>query len=193
MASINDLSNGGFSLDLQIHENVDSNKIMKYLMKCVYNIIKCINKKSHISINKINIIPHEEIDLLLNDFNKTHVDFSEEKCMHEFFEEQVLINPNKIAIIDGDASITYQDLNNRANHLALILRDKGVKCDCLVGICMNRSIHMIISALAVLKAGGGYVPLDIYSPINRLEYVIKDSSQSTSSWKTSPAFRNGIA
>ncbi|HIK08629.1 MAG TPA: amino acid adenylation domain-containing protein, partial [Trichormus sp. M33_DOE_039] len=95
--------------------------------------------------------------------------------VYELFSKQVAKTPDKIAVIFGDQSLTYQQLEQEANHLATYLQNLGVKAETRVGICCDRSLEMVISLLAVHKAGGAYVPLDPGYPQERLQFIINDS------------------
>ena len=95
--------------------------------------------------------------------------------VHQLFERQVELTPDRIAVEFADSSVTYGELNRRANRLAHHLIARGVKPDTLVGISMDRSIEMVVALYGVLKAGGGYIPLDADYPRDRLNYLIEDS------------------
>lgn len=97
------------------------------------------------------------------------------KLPHQLFEDQVERTPQNIAVVMGDESITFDDLNRRANQIAHFLNKKGVAADQLIGIRMSRSIQMISVLLGVLKAGGAYLPLDPKYPPNRLSQIIEDA------------------
>ncbi|MFM6395891.1 MAG: AMP-binding protein, partial [Planktothrix sp.] len=99
-------------------------------------------------------------------------------CIHELFEHQVLKTPNAIAVEWGNEKITYQDLNHRANQLAHYLQSKGVKIESLVGICLEQSVSIIISLLAILKVGGTYLVLAPNYPQERLNYILNDAQVS---------------
>lgn len=97
------------------------------------------------------------------------------QCVHKWFECQVEETPDAIAVIYGAQQLSYRQLNVQANQLARHLRALGVQADTLVGICMDRSPNMIIAMLAVLKSGGGYLPLDPTYPRERIELMLEDS------------------
>ncbi|WP_080603615.1 amino acid adenylation domain-containing protein, partial [Microcystis aeruginosa] len=97
------------------------------------------------------------------------------KCIHQLFEEQVERTPNAVAVTYENESLTYRELNNRANQLAHYLRKLGVKADTLVGISLERSLEMMVGLLGILKAGGAYVPLDPDYPQERLSFMLEDS------------------
>ncbi len=97
------------------------------------------------------------------------------ECVHELFEVQVQRSPNAVAVRLDDRTLTYQQLNERANRLAHYLRKMGVGPDVLVGISMERSLELIVAIYAILKSGGAYVPLDPAYPRERLRYMVRES------------------
>lgn len=98
------------------------------------------------------------------------------RMIHELFEGQARSTPNHTALILGEKSLSYKELNERANQLARKLREKGVQADRIVGIMVNRSFEMIIGILGVLKAGGAYLPIDPVYPADRIQFMLEDSS-----------------
>src|SRR5690606_19301082 len=98
-----------------------------------------------------------------------------DKCIHELFEEQVDRTPDARAVTFEGQMLTYKELNRKANQLAHYLVAQGVKPDTLVGICLGRSIEMVIGLFGVLKAGGAYVPLDPEYPQVRLEHMKEEA------------------
>lgn len=96
-------------------------------------------------------------------------------CLHQLFEKQVELNPNAVALVFASERLTYRELNNRANQLADNLTRLGVGPEVLVGLCVERSVEMIVSVLGILKAGGAYLPLDPAYPAERLAFMIEDS------------------
>ena len=102
------------------------------------------------------------------------------ECIHEAFEEQAERTPEAVAVVFGDREMTYAELNAEANRLAHFLREKHVGPDMLVGVCVERSLEMVVGLMAILKAGGAYVPLDPTYPMARLEVIMQDARCSTS-------------
>src|SRR5690606_36265854 len=99
-----------------------------------------------------------------------------DECIHEIFEAQAAKTPDAVAIIFGNRQITYDDLNRESNKLAhFLIKHRNVHADTLVGICLERSIEMIVCILGVLKAGGAYLPLDPHYPSARLAHVLDDA------------------
>ncbi|MGD1702703.1 amino acid adenylation domain-containing protein [Dapis sp. BLCC M229] len=130
------------------------------------------------SVEQIPIITATERKQLVIDWNNTFTEYPTDKCIHELFEEQVKCNPQAVAVVFEDQQLTYQQLNCRANQLAHYLQTKGVKPEVLVGICMERSLEMMVGLLGILKAGGAYVPLDPNYPSERLAYMLSDAAVS---------------
>ncbi|MCL4176655.1 MAG: amino acid adenylation domain-containing protein [Verrucomicrobia bacterium] len=120
-------------------------------------------------------ISPEEKHRLLVEWNRTRADYSRESCIHQLFEEQVGRTPDAVAVVFGDQSLTYGELNGRAERLAQHLRGFNVGPDVPVGICIERSFDMVIGVLAILKAGGAYVPLDPAYPSERLQVMVENA------------------
>lgn len=101
--------------------------------------------------------------------------FSESGCIHTLFEQQVQRTPHAVAVITEETQLTYQQLNRQANRLAYQLATLGVGPDCLVGICVERSLDMVVGLLGILKAGGTYVPIDPHYPTERIKFILQDA------------------
>jgi len=109
-------------------------------------------------------------------FNATRVSYGGPGLIHQLFEERVHRSAQAVAVVYEGQSLTYAALNERANQLARYLREKGVAPDRLVGLCVERSLEMVVGLLGILKAGGAYVPLDPSHPTERLSYVLEDAA-----------------
>jgi amino acid adenylation domain-containing protein len=125
-------------------------------------------------VAELPILTEAEKHRLLVEWNDTATEYPREKCIHQLFEEQVEKTPDAVAVVLEDRQLTYRQLNARANQLAHYLKKRGVGPEVLVGICMKRSLEMIIALLAILKAGGAYVPLDTEYPEERLAFMLED-------------------
>jgi len=108
-------------------------------------------------------------------WNNTQAEFPRERCIHQLFEEQVKRTPEAVAVVCEDQQLTYAQLNQRANQLAHSLRNLGVGPEIRVGLCVERSLEMIVGLLGILKAGGAYVPLDSAYPRERLAFILEDA------------------
>ncbi|KAB0511213.1 non-ribosomal peptide synthetase [Pseudomonas extremorientalis] len=116
-----------------------------------------------------------EREQILVEWNATARDYPRQRCVHQLIEEQVARTPEATALRFNDITLSYAELNHRANRLAHRLIEAGVGPDVLVGLALERSIEMVVGLLAVLKAGGAYVPLDPEYPRERLAYMLEDS------------------
>lgn len=126
-------------------------------------------------IGQLPILTRTEEQQLLVDWNATRTDFPENRCVHQLIEDQTRRTPDSVAVVHGDRSLTYRELDEAANCFARRLASLGVGPEVLAGICVERSLEMVIGLLAILKAGGAYVPLDPGSPPERLAFMIEDA------------------
>ncbi|MEH2435907.1 MAG: non-ribosomal peptide synthase/polyketide synthase [Nostoc sp.] len=126
-------------------------------------------------ISQLPLLTEVEQHQLLVEWTDTGVDYPLDKCIHQLFEEQVQRTPDAVAVVFEDQQLTYQQLNSRANQLAHYLKSLGVRADMLVGICVERSIEMVVGLLGILKAGGAYLPLDPEYPTERLHFMLEDA------------------
>jgi amino acid adenylation domain-containing protein/non-ribosomal peptide synthase protein (TIGR01720 family) len=126
-------------------------------------------------INNNSTLTEQELHKILFEWNDTTVDYPKHHCIHELFEIQVKKTPDSIAVVFKEQQLTYQELNYQANKIAHYLQNLGVKPEFMVGICVERSLQMIVGLLGILKAGGAYVPLDPTYPKERLSFMLSDS------------------
>ncbi|MGZ5071278.1 MAG: amino acid adenylation domain-containing protein [Methylobacter sp.] len=127
------------------------------------------------TIADIDVLLPEERKRILVDFNRTGAAYPADRCVHEFFEAQAEKTPDAAALVFGPKSISYRELNSLANQTARQLVDMGVGPETLVGVCMQRSVEMIVGMLGILKAGGAYLPLDPEYPAERLAFMVEDA------------------
>src|SRR6185369_16646552 len=124
-------------------------------------------------LSRVQLLSPIERQQLLVEWNQT--EFSREWCIHELFEAQVERTPEAVALVFGGKQLTYAELNKRANQLAHHLQSLGVGAETLVGLCVQRSVEMIVGVIAILKAGGAYVSLDPDYPAERLSFMLEDA------------------
>lgn len=129
-------------------------------------------------IAQLPFLSESELHNLLVQWNNNQVSYLQDKCIHELFESIAEQSPDAIALVFGDAQLSYKELNIRSNKLAHYLKKLGVKTEVLVGICVERSFDMVIGMLGILKAGGAYVPLDPSYPSERLNFMLEDTQVS---------------
>jgi len=140
------------------------------------NILEKIVDNYNLKIADIDILSVDERNKILYEFNDTYLDYDKSKTVVNYFEEQVQKTPNNIALVFGDKSFTYKDINEKANQLAHYLYDKGVRLGDSIGIMLHRAPEMIIGIIAILKVGASYTPIDPEYPIDRINYILKDSN-----------------
>ncbi|WP_139487939.1 non-ribosomal peptide synthetase [Brevibacillus dissolubilis] len=130
------------------------------------------------AVNKQDLLSESEHERLLVEFNQTEAEVPKELTISQLFEQQAQLNPDQIAVVFEDEELSYAELNEEANQLARVLREKGVQPDTIVALMTGRSIEMIISILAIMKAGGAYLPIDPEYPSERIIYMLENSKAS---------------
>ncbi len=135
---------------------------------------KAVDRPENI-VADLPLLSRQERREILFDWNRTEEQYPTEKTLLGLIEEQVNKTPEAIAVVFEKQQISYADLNSRANQLAHFLRKKGVAREHLVGVCMERSVEMVIALLGILKSGGAYVPIDPGYPHDRLIYMLEDA------------------
>jgi amino acid adenylation domain-containing protein len=128
-----------------------------------------------VPISELPMLTAGEQHMFLKEWNQTSAPYPTDKCVHQLFEEQVVRRPEAVAVVFEGHKLTYRELNDQANSLARYLNKLGVVPDSLVGVWMERSLDIVVSLIAVLKAGAAYVPLDPSFPRDRLEFMVQDS------------------
>ena len=145
------------------------------LMQAQFDYLLCqIASNDNQAVVSYTLILETELDKILNQWNQTDVDYDQSKCVHQLFEQQAEEQPDAIAISFSGQTISYAELNRKANQIANYLHGLGVKPDQLVGILVDRSIEMIAAMLGVLKSGAAYLPLDPTYPKERITYMLED-------------------
>jgi natural product biosynthesis luciferase-like monooxygenase protein len=129
-----------------------------------------------VAVGKLDILSPAERKLVLADWQATSASYAADRCMHQLFEEQVARTPDATAIVFNGASLTYRQLDERANAVAQVLKQRGVGPDSLVAVCVERSLDLVVGLMGVLKAGGAYVPLDPAYPRERLAMMLEDAA-----------------
>ncbi|MFN6010474.1 MAG: non-ribosomal peptide synthetase [Microcystis sp.] len=167
---------------LQVRISYDTNRFddgtITRLLGHFQTLLEGIVANPEARVSQLPLLTEFEKNQLLIDGHNPQVDYPVTKCLHQLFEEQVKRTPESVAVVYSDQQLTYNELNNRANQLAHYLQSLGVKPDQLVGICLERSLEMIVGLLGILKAGGAYVPLDPEYPIERLSFMLEDAQLS---------------
>jgi non-ribosomal peptide synthetase component F len=149
--------------------------LIRRLVSDVPNILSLALKDTTAAIGELSALEPAERRQVVSEWNNTSRPFPNNRCAHELFVLQVRKTPESVAIIYGDQHFTYLGLNRRANQLAHYLNNGGVRPEGRIALCLERSPEMVLGILGVLKAGGGYLPLDPGYPPDRLAYMINDA------------------
>lgn len=147
---------------------------VSYIIERLEYILEQIIEAKIKSVKEIDIIPHTEKTRVLKEFNDTYEEYPREKCIHELFAEQAAKTPDRIALVAGKEKYTYRRLDEKTNALAQWLISRGIEEGKVVGAYLDRTAYTVISQLAVLKAGGVFLPIDHRYPNDRMEYMLKD-------------------
>lgn len=139
------------------------------------NVLEVVTANINILIRDVEILSEAERQQLLFEWNNTTAPRPEQSCLHRMFEAQVERAPEAVAVETAGERLSYLELDRRANRLAVYLRARGVKLEDRVGVCMERSLDMIVALLGVLKAGAAYLPLDPTYPHERLAFMVQDA------------------
>jgi tyrocidine synthetase-3 len=161
---------------------------IKRFIRYFRQIISGVLQDPHQKIADIEMIPVEEKQQMLYEFNDTETDYPHDQAIHHLFTQQAEQTPNRIALIGSEAkrglaslsksktiSITYRELNQISDQLGHLLKGKGVKSDTIVAVMMERSLEVVFGILGILKAGGAYLPIIPDYPENRINYILDDS------------------
>ncbi|HEU4881108.1 MAG TPA: amino acid adenylation domain-containing protein, partial [Longimicrobium sp.] len=139
-------------------------------------VLEQVAADADVRLSRLELLGEAERALVLEAWNRTEAEVPADRCVHELFEAQAARTPEAVALVFEDETLSYAELNARANRLAHHLRGLGVGPDARVAICVERGPEMVAGLLAILKAGGAYVPLDPAYPADRLRYMLEDSA-----------------
>ncbi|HST59365.1 MAG TPA: amino acid adenylation domain-containing protein, partial [Longimicrobium sp.] len=145
------------------------------MLRHLERVLEQVAADADVRLSRLELLSAEERGLVLDAWNRTEAEVPADRCIHQLFEAQVARTPDAVAAIHEHDSLTYAELNARANRLAHHLRGLGVGPEVRVGICLQRGLDLLVSLVAVHKAGGAYVPLDPAYPRERLENTLADA------------------
>jgi amino acid adenylation domain-containing protein len=190
----------GLSGEWEYNTDLFDAATIRRMMGHFLTLLEAIATNPRQRISELPLLTEAERHQILVEWNNTVADYPKDKCIHELFEAQVERTPDAVTVVVNDSQsasrltphasrlthhvsrithqLTYRELNARANQLAHYLRKLGVGPEILVGICVERSLEMIVGLLGILKAGGAYVPLDPAYPKERLTFMLEDSQVS---------------
>lgn len=171
-------SGKGFSLVAQTDAIIMPDRLCEFMHTALVKLVETLASTPSVALDSVDVLPDAERRLLLVDWNRTQISLPISSTVTALFEAQVAHSPENPALVFEGQSITYGELNRRANRLAHYLREFGVGPEDLVGICMERSPEMIVAVLGVLKAGGAYLPLDPAMPSARFAFMFDNAKPS---------------
>ena len=165
-----------YQVELVYSSGLYKKSSIQSMLSCYIEVLKEMCQKPEQRIGELSGLAVDMKEKILNEFNDTKTELGQKETVIEIFEEQVGKTPDSIAVEYRDKSITYKELNAKANGLGRKLRNLGVGCDDFVGIIAERSLEMIEGIYGILKSGGAYVPIDPVYPSERTAYILKDCS-----------------
>ncbi|MDZ8261481.1 amino acid adenylation domain-containing protein [Nostoc sp. ChiQUE01b] len=160
---------------IDYNEAIFNRENIQLITNCYKNIVESIVTNVDIQLSDIAILNDFDEQKIIQEFNYKIKKYPVDKTINQLFEHQVYKTPNNIAVVDGHAKLTYQELNEKANQLAVMLRQLGLGKGEFVGIFKDRDLNFLIAILAICKAGGAYVPIDSAYPSDRIEYMLSNS------------------
>lgn len=167
----------GLSATLEYNSDLFEAATITRMLEHFQNLLESITITPDLPISRLPLLVENEMQQL-EQWNQTQVEYPADKTAPQLFEAQVEQTPENMAVVFENQTLTYNELNNRANQLAHHLRKLGVGPEVIVGVCVERSIEMVIGLLGIMKAGGAYLPMDPNYPPDRLVYMIDDSDVS---------------
>ncbi|KAK9660136.1 hypothetical protein K7432_018261 [Basidiobolus ranarum] len=165
----------GLKADFIYSTDLFSSDTIFRMVSDLRKILRVAVEKPDQAIGTLQLVDHMERENLLVTMNMTATDYPRNSSIVDIFEHQVRNTPDAVGVIHNDEQLTYLELHQMSNKLASYLVTLGVNLESSVAICMERSPFMIVALLAVLKAGGGYIPLDPQYPADRLRFILEDT------------------
>lgn len=162
-------------LNIKYNSSLFTKELITHYAANMVNLSEKIAENPYLELFQYPAVADKEREKIINEWNDTNIPFPTHKKVHELFQEQVNRTPDRVAVVFENKALTYQELNTMSEKLAIHLQEMGVKPNTLIGICVDRSLDMIVGLMAILKSGGAYVPLDPEYPDERIEYMIENS------------------
>ncbi|WP_413787155.1 amino acid adenylation domain-containing protein [Pseudomonas sp. B21-053] len=173
--NVDDLGQG-FSLTAQVEAQIGAQRVCGYMQVALESLVHALEHAPHSAMRDLAVLPMAERQQLLETWNAPTGEYAHDSTIHGLFEAQASAQPDAVAVVFGDQSLTYGELNARANQVAHRLLSSGIRPDDRVAICVERGVEMIVGLLGILKSGAGYVPLDPAYPAERIAYMLEDST-----------------
>jgi amino acid adenylation domain-containing protein/non-ribosomal peptide synthase protein (TIGR01720 family) len=167
-----------FLLQLNYHASYLDADTAKHMLGCVQTVLENILANPERRLSELSLLTDREKEQVVIDWNNTARDYPDDQTIPQLFEAQVKTTPDAVAVSFEGVSLTYRELNERANRVAHYLEELNLESEALIGVFMKRNINMIVALLGVLKAGCAYVPLDPSYPTERLRFMLDDANLS---------------
>ena len=164
------------SASLQYNTDLFEATTMNRMVEHLKTLLQGIVNRPQQALSQLPLLTQSEERQLLIEWNQTAASYPQELCLHQLFEQQAARTPDSIALICEDERVTYAELDRRANQLAHHLLSLGVGPEIFVGLLLTRRTELVVALLAVLKAGGAYLPLESTYPQERLRFMMEDTS-----------------
>ncbi|HET7462771.1 MAG TPA: amino acid adenylation domain-containing protein, partial [Longimicrobium sp.] len=169
---------GGVGGALEYSTDLFDRSTVRRMLGHLERVLEQVAADGDVRLSRLDLLSAEERGLVVEEWNRTAAEYPADRCIHELFEARAARTPNATAIRFAGAALTYATLDHAANRLANHLRRRGVGPETRVGICLERGSELVVAILAVLKAGGAWVPLDPAYPAERLAFMLADSGAS---------------
>ncbi len=165
----------GLLVDIEYNTDLFDRTTIQRLARHFKQLCQAVVENPDQPVLNINFLAPDELHRLLVEWNNTTAPREEGLCIHHLFERRANEAPQAPAVVAPDGTLTYQELNQKANQLAHYLRQQGVGPETVVGVMLERKTHLLVAVLGVVKAGGAYLPLDPSYPEERLNYMLEDA------------------
>ncbi|MGE5343419.1 MAG: AMP-binding protein [Candidatus Omnitrophota bacterium] len=171
-------TDGGMNGTIEYNTTLFERHTIERILTSLLFIMRQVLFNVTIPLDQVDALTEDEKKTLLRDFNGHEIQYPKEKTLQDLFEAQVETSPDRVAVVYDGQTLTYRELNRRANRLAWLLRHQRVGPNAVVGLISERSLNMIIGIWGILKSGAAYLPIDPLSPTNRLMALVRDSEPS---------------
>ncbi|EGO65800.1 non-ribosomal peptide synthetase [Acetonema longum] len=163
------------AVTVEYNANLYTQQMMEQVVSHLFHYFQAVTGNPRVKLAEIDILAAGERSRILGEFNRTAAAYPQDQTIQQLFEEQVHQTPDNTAVVFENQRLTYRELNEKADRLAGLLRNKGVTANSVVGIMTERSLEMIIAIMGILKAGGAYLPIDPTYAADRITYMLEDS------------------
>jgi amino acid adenylation domain-containing protein/non-ribosomal peptide synthase protein (TIGR01720 family) len=168
----------GWELGVEYKQDLYEEETIERLLQHVELVLEGMAADVRQAVSELPLLTAAEREQVLEQWNETGREYEDETCLQQLFEAQAAARPEAVAVIFEGEQVSYGELNRRSNQLAHYLQELGVGPEVVVGLCVDRSVEMVVGLLGILKAGGAYLPLDPEYPQQRLSFMLSDASLS---------------